>query len=419
MFDSAINYSESGLCVLPANSTEKRPTLSRWKQYQQRLPTEQQLQTWFADAKAMCILAGAVSGNLEVLDFDHEGELFDPWRALVASEVPGLAERLVVERTQSGGLHVVYRCEEPIPGNHKLAQRTLVVDSADPVEIAGKRYVPRRIGDRFECTCTLIETRGEGGLFLCAPTPGYRMEQGSLDRLPTITNAERAVLIEAAYALNESIPPVAREFAQVNGEGRPGDDYNERGDVREVLQRHGWTLVKRGENEYWRRPGKQQGWSATLKEGVLYVFSSNAAPFEPDRAYAPFTVYTLLEHDGDFGAAAISLRAAGYGQSSDDKTVDLSGLMSNGHAALVPTQIALPDPGPLPGSLLRVPGFISDVMDHCLATAPYPNVALAFCGALALQAVTRWPEGARSGRQPHQYLPARPGVFLGRQRLAP
>ena len=44
------------------------------------------------------------------------------------------------------------------------------------------------------------------------------------------------------------------------------------------------------------------------------------------------------------------------------------------------------DPGPLPEELLRVPGFISEVMDHCLATAPYPNVALAFCGALALQA---------------------------------
>ena len=26
-------------------------------------------------------------------------------------------------------------------------------------------------------------------------------------------------------------------------------------------------------------------------------------------------------------------------------------------------------------------------MDHCLATAPYPNLALAFCGAIALQAV--------------------------------
>ncbi len=45
------------------------------------------------------------------------------------------------------------------------------------------------------------------------------------------------------------------------------------------------------------------------------------------------------------------------------------------------------DPGPLPENLLRVPGFVSDVMDHCLATAPYPNAVMAFCGALALQAV--------------------------------
>jgi len=45
------------------------------------------------------------------------------------------------------------------------------------------------------------------------------------------------------------------------------------------------------------------------------------------------------------------------------------------------------DPGPLPESLCRIPGFVSEVMDLCLATAPYPNVPLAFCGAIALQAL--------------------------------
>lgn len=45
------------------------------------------------------------------------------------------------------------------------------------------------------------------------------------------------------------------------------------------------------------------------------------------------------------------------------------------------------DPGPLPPDLLRVPGFVGEVMDHCLATAPYPNEVMAFTGALALQAV--------------------------------
>lgn len=44
------------------------------------------------------------------------------------------------------------------------------------------------------------------------------------------------------------------------------------------------------------------------------------------------------------------------------------------------------DPGPVPEELLRMPGFVGEVMDFCLATAPYPNLVMAFGGALALQA---------------------------------
>ncbi len=48
---------------------------------------------------------------------------------------------------------------------------------------------------------------------------------------------------------------------------------------------------------------------------------------------------------------------------------------------------ALVDPGPMPAELFRIPGFVSEVMDHCLATAPYPNLVMAFAGALSLQAM--------------------------------
>jgi len=49
-------------------------------------------------------------------------------------------------------------------------------------------------------------------------------------------------------------------------------------------------------------------------------------------------------------------------------------------------KIGIEDPGQMPDELLRVPGFISEVMDYCLETAPYPNSVMSFCGALALQA---------------------------------
>lgn len=44
------------------------------------------------------------------------------------------------------------------------------------------------------------------------------------------------------------------------------------------------------------------------------------------------------------------------------------------------------DPGPIPSRLLWCPGFVGELMEYSLATAPYPNIAMSFAGALALQA---------------------------------
>ncbi len=427
--NAAASYLAAGLCVLPAIRAEKRPSVGQWKRYRKRLPTEAELSAWFANGPdAVCILCGGISGHAEMIDFDAGGELFDAWARRIPAD---LLARLVVETTQRGGRHVIYRCEAPVCGNMKLAQR--------------------RDGDK---TVTLIETRGEGGLFLCAPTAGYAAIQGDLRAPPVLTEADRDALLAAAWELNEYLPPPVgetrpcgqrdakespvaasgqrpgddnsdsgafsadisdnRHSRQHNSENgpisassvahgafpadnshRPGDDFNDRGDVRDVLAQHGWSLAKPGENEYWRRPGKTSGWSASLKDRVFYVFSANAAPFEPSRAYSPFAVYTLLNHGGDYETAARSLRMSGYGGDcpSDIRTgVDLSGILGqtgacgadgSHNAARAPE---IPDPGPMPDALLRMPGFVGEVMDHCLATAPYPNPVMAFAGALSLLA---------------------------------
>jgi len=123
----------AGLCPLPAILAEKRPDLTAWKQYHERLPTEHQLRSWFTDSQPICVLTGTVSGNLEMIAFDFAGELFPAWAKLVEAEVPGLLDRPLVERSQSGGRHVVYRCEVTIPGNLKLAQR--IVPASDEQEL--------------------------------------------------------------------------------------------------------------------------------------------------------------------------------------------------------------------------------------------------------------------------------------------
>ena len=155
-----------------------------------------------------------------------------------------------------------------------------------------------------------------------------------------------------------------------------------------MLQRHGWRLSHRsGDNEHWIRPGKAKGTSATLKDGTFYVFTSNAAPFEPMQAYSPFAAVAMLDYHGDFEAAASALGRQGYGSEPDAPEADISALLMPSKTEVDAAASSKPaDPGPLPESMLRVPGFVSEVMDHCLATAPYPNPTLAFCGALSLQA---------------------------------
>jgi hypothetical protein len=116
---------------------------------------------------------------------------------------------------------------------------------------------------------------------------------------------------------------------------RPGDDFNRRADWASILQPHGWVpLRQRGVVTYWRRPGKGEGISATTNyagSGLLYVFSTNVAPFEADTAYTPFAAYAVLEHGGDFTAAARALAAQGYGVPQAVPTDPWLGPRSQGH----------------------------------------------------------------------------------------
>ncbi len=393
------SYQAAGLCVLPARWPAKRPAVGAWKDYQTRLPTAAEVAAWFANPHpACCLICGAVSGNLELIDFDCAGEAFSAWSQLVAAEAPGLLDRLVVETSPSGGWHVVYRAIEPVCGNLKLAQRREDVD--DPAEVVrfGKGCKPRKDRDgRWHILHTLIETRGEGGLFLCAPSTGYQLVQGAFTALPVLTAGERDVLLRCAWALNAVLPETQDPQPASRDGLRPGDDFNRRADVPAMLLHHGWSLFRDGANQHWCRPGKTGSTSATLKDGVFYVFSSNAAPFEPNRAYSPFATYALLEHAGDFAAAATELRRLDFGEPLPPTPPIIP--------ADEPAAPATPDPGPLPPDLLRVPGFIAEVMDFTLATAPYPEPVLAFCGALALQATL-------AGRKVRDQGDTRPNLYL-------
>ena len=295
---AAIAYTEAGLSVLPAGQ-DKRPTVG-WKILQKEIAHRNEVTRFFHNGEAsLGIVCGNVSGNLEVIDFDKSGRDYDRWAEDVEKEVPGLVERLVKQQTQSGGYHIAFRCSQiTTPGNQKLA--------TDPDGSVS------------------IETRGECGYILAYPSSGYDIKQGLFSRVPDITPAERAALLLTAKLLDKRTDgPVQHRTPVVPRESQgdaPGDDFNARGDVASLLEKHGWIQTRsqatvEGGGFHWRRPGKRDGQSATLfANNHLYVFSSNAHPFDSDRVYDPFGVYTMLEHGGDFKTAAKALGSQGYGK---------------------------------------------------------------------------------------------------------
>lgn len=319
---AALAYRQAGLSVIPiaadGSKAPDRRLVPSWQRYQVFKAREDELQQWFVGGEVgLAIIGGVVSGGekghgLEIIDFDT-ADFFPSWHEDVEDLCPGIVNRLVRIQSPRPGVHVYYRCVE-FGGSQKLA-------------CAGNEQDGRLV------RTTLIETKGEGGYCIVPPSPKrchpsyrpYRLMEDSppLTAVPTITPEERKILLDAARRLNRWQEPVRRQghfrpSMSVAGD-RPGDDFNRRASWDEILVPRGWTKVgHRGDVEDWQRPGKSEGSSATVNyegSGLLYVFSSNADPFEDGRAYSKFEAYAMLEHKGDFSGAAKALKAKGYGGS--------------------------------------------------------------------------------------------------------
>lgn len=105
------------------------------------------------------------------------------------------------------------------------------------------------------------------------------------------------------------------------GELSPGDDFAARTSWADILEPHGWRLVRqRGDIADWCRPGKAAGISATtnaLGTDRFHVFTTST-DFDTT-SYSKFGALAVLEHNGDHSAAASALRARGFGGVSTDR----------------------------------------------------------------------------------------------------
>ncbi len=304
---AALEALAANLSIVPIKADGSKMPPFAWKQFQQERATTDEAEGWFWQnpSYGLAVLGGEVSGNLEWIDFD---DLETIYAFCATAEALGLRD--LVERIYDGygeaspeGFHLAYRCPE-IAGSLELAKRP------NPAKPNGYD--------------TLIETRGEGGYCIVAPSNGrvhpsgmaYELKAGGFESIVAITTEERQTLHDLARSFDE-MPTTDDRPPQAAGTAgdRPGDAFNEEytgpDGWEKILSSHGWQrLFTRSDGTtYWRRAGKDHGWSATSGHGghnCLYVFTSSTV-FERNRGYTPFTAYAILDHGGDFSAAAREL----------------------------------------------------------------------------------------------------------------
>jgi len=309
LLTTALKYHAAGLRVVPVKD-DKRPAVSSWKQYQVA-QTENDVRFMFSTPQYGIAVLTGING-LEVVDVDSKydltGTLITDLQAAndQINDPEGKFINLTVCRTRSGGWHLMYYCDQP-EGNKKLAERP-------PAENEDQKTTP-----------VLLETRGIGGYVVVAPTPGYEVDLGSLTNIPRIKQTTRDNLIRVCRSFNQNIKPdpateyKARPKEQINTatDGvTPWQDYNERNDPVDVLMRNGWSVVFETKDRiHMKRPGTTDAkTSGNYHNGKgVFVSHTTSTALPTEVGLNAFSIYTHLEHGGDFKAAGRALSAQGYG----------------------------------------------------------------------------------------------------------
>lgn len=352
LLESALAYARMGYPVFPCVPGGKAPATKHG--CKDATTDESRIRAWWQKQPSANI--GLATAGLIVVDIDGAE---NPWLVDQPERRQTLAAS-PLSLTPSGGRHHVFRQPAGKSWGNSSGKLAPKVDTrgnggyivAPPSVVDGNAY---RWAEGFELLTSLAELP-EPPPWLAEILDRSRVRKPAPSPPPPVPRTDDVERRAVAYL--DAIPP------SVSGQGGHNAAY-----AAATAMAHGFGL------------GPERALALLL------------AHYNP-RCQPPWSE-AELRHKVEDAASKPHDRPLGWLRDTDSldppSDVDLSGIMAKtvsvttgaGAPKLPPGP---PDPGPMPDELLRVPGFISEVMDYCIATAPYPNSVMAFCGALALQA---------------------------------
>tara|TARA_R110000868_G_scaffold74337_13_gene215060 strand:+ start:35413 stop:36402 length:990 start_codon:yes stop_codon:yes gene_type:complete len=319
----AKNYIDNGLWVIPV-SNMKQPSISNWRDLQTRPMNDKEIDKGFKRCHGIALLMGGAP-RLFAADFDLKyslnPNLYDEIKLKIPREI---LEKTYVQKTKNGGYHWIYRIPESrLSGNEKFANRYTTAYEKHKIYI--EYYEDPRTRDTAIKTAAnhkslvLLESRSGsiercGGYVLMPPTEGYSFVYGKITEL---TEEEYDIVVETLRSFNEvkELGKIDKRHDTFDWEISPWDDYNERGDIVELLAESGWSVIDQSSKTIrFKRPGATSGSSALFdKESKIFNCFSTSTSLSVDKGYNAASLYIELECDGDGKLAYQNLISLGFG----------------------------------------------------------------------------------------------------------
>lgn len=294
----ALSLIKSGISVIPVKTDGSKLPKIKWKEYQDRVMTESEVNFFFEDCGGVIAITGSIS-NLLCIDFDldKQRETDDFW-ALFMSKVPNeMKQKMLVNRTRSGGFHV-WVLTDYEDKSRKVTHRPLTIPELTErysklIENGANEETASLILLKKPVEC-IIETRSKGsyGVFI---HPQYTRFYG--DKLNWFTKEEVEFLLDIGYSLdyNYRKPPVFEgDKTSYKLVAKYNDDAKAK-DVLRIVEESGlFSLYDIDSNGNYRlsRVGSPSPFSAYIygDTGVFHIFGLNPFSDNDKTTYTPFEV---------------------------------------------------------------------------------------------------------------------------------
>jgi len=278
-----IRYKQSGFSFFNTKSSEKK-ILQSWTKYQINKPTDEEIKSWIdSPIQNYAIVCGEIS-DLIVIDVDIKNG-GDP--------KPFQNRGLYEVQTPSGGFHFYCKYDTSLANtkhDNKGILKGVDLQSNKSLAFAPPSFFPKK-----------------GGYRLINDAPVQEIPE---DLLIKILEA-----LEPEQQAEEYTPYKPIKIPEM---GRPGDIFNALATWEQILFPLGWTKVGHQNTrgiQFWRRPGKKNGISASTNWNnydLFFPYTTSVDGLSQKKGYTKFNLLATLKYDGDYRRTAKELVVENY-----------------------------------------------------------------------------------------------------------